>query len=198
MSTRFFLAVVSVWLGAGCASMREPMLVIDTLDADYRLSSKPEHGLLIASTRFSNDCKGGASPSVSLSYANDWYGDRNKKWGYVPLTGPTEERDFQDPPGYLVVRELLAGEHQFRYLNIGSAKSGSKPLRVPFKVEEGKAIYLGEIHVRYINCDGWPAVTLEVKDEWERDSQLFQQQMKHLRSEDVIKRVMPATWFPPG
>jgi hypothetical protein len=194
MSTRFFLAVLSAWLGAGCASMREPIQVIDTVDEDYRFPGRPGHGLLIASTRFSHDCQGGSGPSASLAYINDW--DSLDRWGLIPLTGPSSERDFQDPPGYLVVRELKAGEHRFRYLHINSAKQGSKDMRIPFTAEEGKAIYLGEIHMRYINCDGWPSVTLEVKDEWERDAQLFRKQLKNLRSEDVIKRVLPASLIP--
>jgi hypothetical protein len=171
--------------------MGERIRVIDTVDADYQLPGQPGHGLVFASTRFTTDCKAGEEPSVDLVYFSNWYS--NTTFGQLPVTGPADKRDFQDPPGYLIVREARASGHEFRYIDIGS-RSREMKTRTPFTVEEGKAVYLGEIHVIYVNCNARPSMTIQVKDEWERDRRLFEKQMTNVRSEDVIKRVLPANW----
>lgn len=95
------------------------------------------------------------------------------------------EHDCQDPPGYLSIREVNAGHHTiYRLAPLHS-------LSTPFEVEAGKAVYLGEVHVRISGCDSLPArVFIEVTDQWERDGRLFQQRVKNLRSEDVVKSVL--------
>lgn len=191
MTSRLFLITLSVWACAGCSSMTERIRVIDTVDADYRLSGQPGHGLVLASTRFTTDCKAGEEPAVDLIYRSNWYGDA--PMGQLPVTGPADKRDFENPPGYLVVREARASEYAFRYLVVDSHSREMKA-RTPFTVEEGKAVYLGEIHVSYLNCDSRPTVTIQTRDEWERDRQLFAKELTNLRSEDVIKRVLPSNW----
>jgi hypothetical protein len=179
MRSRWLLAM-SASLGIACGPGRHN---VRDVEGDFSFSESPKNGLFIISTRLSSDCKHGENSSVALDYVDDSY--TLKRTGVIPVGDPFREHDFQDPPGYLSIREVNAGHHtlcQLTHLN---------RLRTPFEVEEGKAVYLGEVHVRISGCDSLPAkVAIEVTDQWERDGQLFQQRVKNLRSEDVVKSVL--------
>jgi hypothetical protein len=129
---------------------------------------------------------------MDLVFVPEAYSDEPP--GLIPLTGLADKRDFQNPPGYLLVREVRSGGHYFRYL-ITNAFRTQLQRPISFPVEEGKAIYLGEIHLSYFNCQGnGPSVTIQTRDEWERDRQVLQKKLPNVRPEDVIKRVLPANW----
>ncbi|MFP2934143.1 hypothetical protein ACLESO_55260 [Pyxidicoccus sp. 3LG] len=163
---------------------------MDTVDAGYRAPGQPGHGLVIVSTRFKTDCKEEEMPSVDLVSWSTWY--EQGVSGAFPVTGPADRRDFQNPPGYLIVRELRANPHEFRYFDINDVRMQLRG-GIPFKVEEGKAVYLGELQMSYTNCNTHPAVGLAVKDAWERDLRLLLTKMPNLRPEDVIKQVLPSS-----
>lgn len=187
MNPRLFVATLFVLGFTGCSGSRQ------VVDANYTFADQPEQGLIIASTRLIHDCAGGALPSATLVYVDESFS--NSKWGELPINSPFLESDFENPPGHFFVKELPAGPHQLKHLGVHLGKAMTKSLRIPFKVEPGKAIYLGELNVVFTNCDAFPSVELRVKDAWERDSQLYQKQMKNLRSEDVVKQLIPS-WPP--
>ena len=164
--------------------MTQKIQVINTVHPDYQLPGPPNTGLFIASTRLSTDCKEGEAPTVDLTYQSGIFTQ------LLPVTGPIEKRDIQDPPGFLIVRAAGAGAYEFRNIAIDATQ---KPLRsgIPFIVEKGQAVYLGEIHVSYLDCYGQPSIGLQVRDAWERDQHLIEKKLKNVRSEDVLKRVLP-------
>ncbi|MCY1021935.1 hypothetical protein [Pyxidicoccus sp. MSG2] len=180
MNPRLLLAI-AVWVCTACGG---PSLYnVSNTGSDFHFSERLENGLIIISTRFISDCGSLDDRSVALQYVDDSYA--RKRMGTIPVSDPFREKDFQDPPGYLSIMEVIAGQHRIEQLS-------PYPYGVyaPFEVEAGKAIYLGEVHVRR-SCHSDPkGLVIQVTDQWERDGKLFEQRMKNLRSEDVVKRVI--------
>jgi hypothetical protein len=192
MTSRPFMAALFVWTCAACSSTAR--FTTQQVQGEYSFAKHPERGLLVASTRFSSDCKAGETPSATLSYLDDL--SSAGKGGVIPVASRPEESNFQDPPGYFVVQEVEGREYELRNLSISLLRELNSDLRIPFTVDAGKAVYLGELHVRYINCDTFPSVSLQVTDQWERDAQLFQARVPNVRPDQVVKRLLPPVWPP--
>ncbi|QSQ22628.1 hypothetical protein JY651_47270 [Pyxidicoccus parkwayensis] len=186
------LLVVALWAWTFAACSATPSVTTRQVKGTYDFTKHPERGLLILSTRFSSDCKSGETPSTSLAYRDDQ--SSASKGGIIPVASRPEEAAFQDPPGYFVVQEQEGREYMLRELKLDHLKGATTDVQLPFAVEPGKAVYLGEVHVRYLNCDSFPTVSLQVTDQWERDSRLLQARLPNVRPEDVVKRLLPPSW----
>ncbi|NMO15917.1 hypothetical protein HPC49_24235 [Pyxidicoccus fallax] len=176
---------LSVLLGAGCAGNRGN--TFSDADSHYRFAEHPEQGLVIVSTRFSTDCKEGENPSATLKFEDSVY--MHQSMGEIPVNDLHRPPDFQAPSGHFTVKALYEGTYQFRRLSIGHITPINKETRTPFEVEPGKAVYLGEIHVKLANCGPFPTITTVVTDQWERDRKLFEQKMKNVPAKEVVKRL---------
>ena len=106
-----------------------------------------------------------------------------------PVNDPRTPYDFQAPPGHFSVKTLYAGPNRIRRLIIGST---AMETRTPFEVEAGKAIYLGEVHIKLTQCGPVQSITTQVTDQWERDRTLSSLEMKNIRPEEVVKRLLGA------
>lgn len=62
---------------------------------------------------------------------------------------------------------------------------------IPFEVEAGKALYLGEIQAHLMDCSGFSSFDIRISDAWERDRQLLEDTLKNVRPEEVVKQVVP-------
>jgi hypothetical protein len=186
MRLRLFAVALCVLIGAGCGSTRAS--TINDADGDYRLSENPKMGLLIVSTRFSTDCKNGENPSANLGFVDGY--TRYTNLSEIPLNDPAIEQAFQAPPGHFSVKSLFAGTYWLRRLEVKNGPSLYKETRTTFGVEAGKAVYLGEVHVKLTHCDATPSVTTSVSDQWARDSKLFEQKLKNVRADEVVKRLL--------
>ncbi|WP_163994769.1 hypothetical protein [Pyxidicoccus caerfyrddinensis] len=186
MRLRLFGVALCVLIGAGCGSTRAS--TINDVAGDYRLSENPKMGLIIVSTRFSTDCKNGENPSANLGFMDShaMYSGVSE----IPLNDPAIEQAFQAPPGHFSVKSLFEGTYRLRHLEVKNGPSLYRETRTTFDVVAGKAVYLGEIHVRLTHCDATPSVTTSVSDQWARDSKLFEQKMKNVRADEVIMRLL--------
>jgi hypothetical protein len=186
MRLRLFEVALAVLMCTGCASTRDSARY--DADADYRPAEHPGKGLVIVSTRLSTDCRKGENPSARL-----WYRDSpfvQRPTSVIPVNDPVVEQAFQAPPGHFSVKELFEGKYQVQQLEIRRTPHITKDTEIPFEVETGKAVYLGEIHVKLTHCDSIPVITTVVSDQWERDSKLFEQKMKNVRADEVVKRLL--------
>jgi hypothetical protein len=190
MSLRLLVVALSAWTCAACSST--PSVTTRQVKGEYDFAKHPERGLLVVSTRFSSDCKSGETPATYITYLDDL--SPASKGGVIPVASRPEEHAFQAPPGYFVVQEQEGRQYTLKDLKLSLLRDMAMPLELPFTVEAGKAIYLGEIHVRYLNCDTFPSVSLQVTDQWERDARLLQAQLPNVRPEEVVKRLLPPTW----
>lgn len=191
MHPRVLVTAVAALLCAACGT---PSYTTKNVESDYRFEKRPGSGLVIISTRVSSECEmpeGHSKPQMMLHYVDDSFAE--KKTGVIPVMDWYLQPDFQDPPGYLSVRELRAGQH---YLINDLVVYGDQPNdpwnRTPFTVEEGKAVYLGEVLFRFSRClPGAHPKQVIISNQWERDGELLQQRMKHVRPEDVVIRLLP-------
>ncbi|WP_342374999.1 hypothetical protein NVS55_27265 [Myxococcus stipitatus] len=163
---------------------------------DFKFPQNPDYGLVIVSTRVEGDIfihkaffprkdDEDVGASALLLFYSDGHSPGQSKVGVIPAENAVGDFDFHDPPGYLSIRKVGAGEVQ--YLRT-TCSTGRRPIGkghgAPFTVEAGKAIYLGEVHI------GRACVTT-VRDEWERDKKLVLERMPNLREEDLEKRLLP-------
>nr|AYM53977.1 hypothetical protein [Pyxidicoccus sp.] len=84
-------------------------------------------------------------------------------------------------------RELQPGSYEIRGVTFEHVSLITTGLHIPFRVEAGKAVYLGEFHASLLNCNALPAYNLRISDAWERDRQFLQDELKNVRPEEVAK-----------
>ncbi|AKF86603.1 hypothetical protein MFUL124B02_30110 [Myxococcus fulvus 124B02] len=187
-----------VWLGPVCVVLLSACNGVSSystrdVSSDFRFPNAPDYGLIVISTRkvdtgeasspVNTGAKGDYPPShldFLLEYS-DVHVANQPKTGRIPAASKFNDFDFQDPPGYLTIRKLGAGEHRMR-VACGRYPS-NRSQGSSFTVKPGKVIYLGEVHVTS-DC------TARVFDEWERDQKLVLERMKNLRPEDLEKQLL--------
>ena len=177
------MAALSVSALAGCAHTPSSQDV----SPDFSFSERSDLGLVVLSGRFSNDCKYGEAPRALLALREE-FGLYNPA-GEVPLQPDSDGPDSQGGVRF-TVRELRPGPYEIRALTIHHGKSASVGLDIPFQVEAGKAVYLGEVHASLLECSGFSSFNLQLNDAWERDRQLLQSALKNVPPEEVLKTLV--------
>jgi hypothetical protein len=183
MRLRLSLAALSLFMAAGCSAPSAH--TIRDAKADDSLTENTDKGLVIVSTRFSSDCPDGENLFVGLEYQDSY--SKDYRANMIPVNDPRLPKDFESPPGHFSVKTFYAGNHRIRRMHLGDT---SRETRTLFQVDAGKAVYLGEVHIKVANCGPAPSITTQVTDQWERDSKLFQAKMQNIRPEDVSKRLL--------
>jgi hypothetical protein len=166
---------------SGCASN-------SLLDANFVFDEKSNNdGLVVASTRTIDNCRGRANSSV-LTFVGD--SSTHNTRGAFLLDQAPNTRDFQNPPGHFQIRKLPAGKYTFQSMKKISDWSGTIPIssyKLSFVVKPGKIQYLGEIYGNFLDCQ---TVEIKIKDRRERDRKLFDQRMKNLSSSDFEYQIL--------
>lgn len=184
MTMRLLLAALSVASLVGCASTPTTSR---NVSRDFSFSDRSDLGLVILSGKLSNDCRYGEEPRAQLSLREEF--GLHDPAGQVPLEPDADAPDFQGGIRF-AVRELKPGRYNIRELTFHHGKSVSVRLDIPFQVEAGKAVYLGELHAGLLECSGWSSFNIQISDAWERDRQLLQSTLKNVRPEEVVKTLV--------
>lgn len=154
---------------------------------DYTFGAKGNEGIIVASTRTDDKCRG-FSNSSSIGFQGD-ASTGNKAAGFF-LENSFMKNDFNNPPGYFQMIKLPAGTYTFNRLYKTGVMEGSLPLdqfKISFTVKPGKVHYLGEIHGDIPDCN---TVVMTVKDQRKRDGMLFDKKMKRLKSSDFDYQIL--------
>jgi hypothetical protein len=184
MRTRAIVSALSVSALAGCVHTPSSQDV----SPDFSFSERSDLGLVVLSGRLSHDCKYGETPRARLAL-REVFGLYNPA-GEVPLEHDSDGPDSQGRVRF-TVRELRPGPHEIMAVTFHHGKSTEVGLRIPFQVEEGKAVYLGEVHARLLQCSGFSSFNLQINDAWERDRQLLQSALKNVPPDEVVKTLVP-------
>ncbi|MBZ4417280.1 hypothetical protein [Myxococcus sp. RHSTA-1-4] len=186
MKIQSLIKVVAVASLAGCASTPATSR---NVSPDFSFSERSDLGLVVLSGRLSNDCKYGENPRATLFIYSDF--DKLHPVGKVPLDAASSFGASAPASGVrFATRELRPGSYEIREVAFEHVSLIRTHLDIPFRVEAGKAVYLGEIHASLLNCNGFPAYNLQISDAWERDRQFLQDELKNVRPEEVAKAVV--------
>jgi hypothetical protein len=177
---RFTIVIALLAMVSGCASNLK-------VDDNFVFDAKGNYGLVVASTRTADNCRGISNSSV-LYFKGD--PSTNVPRDGFFLENTFMSNDFDDPPGYFQIKKLPAGKYTFFYLDKVGSMEGMLSVakyNLSFVVKPGTILYLGEIHGDIPDCS---TVKLSVVDQRERDKKLFDQRMKHLRSADFEYQIL--------
>jgi hypothetical protein len=160
------LALLSVT--AACAKFNVP--------ASYSMSSASGNGLAVFS--YTTDDR------VNNFYLQYHAVGGGKPRGDITLWTVQNPLDWQDPRGRLVVIELPAGSYElYNIITVGARVTPTEPFSVPFTIEPGRVLYLGNANV--IIGNSLSGFTLRVTDRSEQDLRLFFERYPRLSRNDV-------------
>lgn len=173
MIKRLLALFAAFFLASGCTGFA-------TVNPEYRLAEHRGIGLIAVAVRTNNDR---CTDNESLIFHS--LDDKNRH-GQLLLLNLAMAKDFENPPGFFYIYPLKAGNYRFE--SVKAKRFGlAENLDLPFQVAEGKIIYLGEIFVDHQTCTRF---TIRTSDQWQRDSKLFRERLKHHRLEEVEKQII--------
>lgn len=156
---------------------------------DYRLNAQGNKGLAVLSVRLDDQC-GTGMDTFSLTYSNSETRDGPR---FFILKDMFLKNDFENPPGFFFVSELPAGKYAVTRVMAMSPGWSGGAIQPPmtFRVEAGKAQYLGEVDVTF-DCKSHDGLvpTIVIKDERQRDAGLFAARMTNLSAKDLEYSIM--------
>lgn len=168
---RFILIAL---LLSGCAA--------GNVSSDYSPAKRLGKGALVMSMTYTPD-----APTFTLLYRPV---GTNGVEAFLSNTVPHPE-DWKNPAGRLVVSELPAGNYEiFRY--VGGWYESKKPFSIPFTVVEGKAVYIGNIHVDEMRTAG--TFRISVTDRSDRDIPFLRARYKNVKESDIVKNMSTVRW----
>jgi hypothetical protein len=185
MKIQSLIRLVAVASLAGCASTPTTSR---NVSPDFSFSERSDLGLVVLSGRLSTDCKHGEAPRATLFIYNDF--DKRQPVGQVPLDASSFGASAAASGVRFATRELRPGAYEIREVSFAHVSFIRTHLGIPFRVEAGKAVYLGELHASLLNCNAFPSYNLQISDAWERDRQFLQDELKNVRPEEVAKTVV--------
>ncbi len=187
MKTKIILVAIISLILVGCATPDVPK--------DFSLSPDSKSGLLIGSVKF----RGHYS-----AYKVYFKGLSNEEKGYFEAGGNdvfadyffTRGSDFHEPEGKLQVTELTPGEYEINSWRIQSGVahlSQTQPFSIKFKIEPGKATYIGSFI--FTVTDTTMAVVTGVKvdfvDAFDEDVKVLPRLFPNLAMTDIYRGVEP-------
>jgi len=149
--------------------------VAANIPAGYGLSPASGRGLAVFSLT-ANDRPG----NFTVSYR----GVGGEPKGMVNLQTLRDPLDWRDPRGRLVVVELAAGSYEF-YDWAGILTTSTEKFSIPFRVEPGKATYLGNVHFEVLD----QTYGIRVSDRASRDLPLLFERYPNLQRDAVLTEI---------
>lgn len=165
----------------GCATVNR------AIDTNYSLSSKDGTGLLIASVKYRGPVSGYKVYYKSVDENTN--GSLEAGAGVMLIPIPPKS-DFSTVNGKLEVQELPAGEYEINGWRVVSGYANvvpTTPFSIKFKIEPGKATYIGSFVFDVTNAMGLTVtgVTLAHKDSYQEDAKVLFVKYPNLNEFDV-------------
>jgi len=185
MKIKIILIAAVSWLLAGCATPDVPK--------DFSLAPDSKSGLLIGSVKFRGPVAGyrvyfkGLSNNVSGFF----------RAGSDDIVSALNTRyDFPDIDGKLQVTELPPGDYEINRWSAGGGMTHinqTQPFSIKFKIEAGKATYIGSfiftVTDKTLNVPS--AVEVDFVDAFDEDIGVLRQLYPNLSMADIYRGVKP-------
>ncbi len=158
-----------------CGALVSCSVGVQNANPDYALDENGKRGLVAFSLSYSGD-------NFTLRY---WSLDDDDSRGEIVARAKDVPLDWSDPPTRLVFFELPAGKYEF-YEGIdinGPMSERTAPFSIPFEIEAGKVLYLGNIHYdRTLRAAKHKTI---ITDRSPRDTPRLLQKLPNVREEQV-------------
>lgn len=172
--------IVSMLLLMGCESNIR-------ISDSFEFPDKTDEGVIVLSTRVIDNCGGGIH-SISLDY--EGRPKRNGSFGKLLIANTFMSNDFDDPPGFLQIKNLPSGAYKFTWFNKTGARMGFVNIEnhdLTFNVEPGSIHYLGELLLSINDCSSY---TIRTSNQLNRDKSLFDKKMTKLKSSNFMINII--------
>lgn len=148
--------------------------------------------LVVYSARVDDKC-GAALSTLRLNYRYTNPTQPEPGHGFIFLQNALLSSDFEGRDGFYKIEEWPAGDYIFTDPTLSNMKMGMATSKgrydVKVKIEVGKAYYLGEFKADIVSCG---VLKLGINDEYARDSIIFDNKMKNVKSSALIRGKLPA------
>lgn len=185
MKTKIILVAIASLILVGCAT--------PDVSKDFSLSSDSKTGLLIGSVKFQGPISG---------YRVYFKGLNNNEKGYFeaigtdPISFLHPRYDFPDVGGKIQVTELIPGEYEINSWSVDAGAthlSQTQPFSIKFKIEPGKATYIGSFMFTATRSlvDIVTGVKVDFSDAFDEDVQVLHRLYPNLAMTDIYRGVEP-------
>ena len=186
MFKSFFLLILATIL-VGCSST-------NNVAADYALDSNTKNGVLLTSIRYVGGYSG-----YAVSYSNNSSKERGTiQFGegmmLIPIV-PKGDYAAYEKKAELFAIELPEGEYQIDGWNVYSGYatiSPIAPISIKFKVEAGKATYIGQFIFTETDSLGATITNVDVDyiDNYQEDSAVLKSKYPNISETSIIRGIL--------
>lgn len=185
MKLKILLIVTIIWGLVGCAA--------SNVSKDFSLSSNSQFGLLVGSLKYRGTLSGYKVYYKGLSNDEKGFFEVGKGMMLIPIP---PKSDFPNQKGKLQVTELPPGEYEITRWGVSSGVaevSHAQPFRIKFKIEPGKATYIGSFVFTVTNQMGLTVTGAKVDfiDAFEEDSEVLRRLYPKLAMTDFYRGLEP-------
>jgi len=187
MKYKFALLLSLAWLLSACASPTA------SVSKSYTLNSESENGLLVGSVKYRGLLSGYKVYFRGLNNNQSGYFEAGKGMMLIPIPPSS---DFENAKGKLQVTELPAGEYIISQWGVTSGYanlSQTQPFTIKFKIESGKATYIGSFIFSVTNTMGLTVtgVRADFEDKYSEDIPVLRQKYPNLKDIPVFMGLEP-------
>ncbi len=187
---KFFIGLVFVTLLFGCTST-------PNIKSDYNLDSNSSKGIMLASISYVGGYSGYAVSLSDSSKTENWTIQFGEGMALIPIP-PKGDYSSYGKKGELFAIELPSGEYQIDEWNVFSGYatiSPVTPISIEFKIEPGKATYIGNFNFTQTDSLGLTVTGVEVtySDNFEEDSVVLGMKFPNINTNNILMGISPNT-----
>ncbi len=188
--SKFLLGTLCLILLTACKST-------SNIKSDYRFSSNSSSGVMLASIEYVGGYSGYSVTLSDMPFTKSWKIQFGEGMALIPIP---PQGDFSEygSKGELFAIELQSGEYQINGWDVFSGYatiSPLSPISIKFKIEPGKATYIGNFTFTQTDSLGFTVtgVSVTYSNKFVRDKDVLAKKYPYIVNENVMLGVSPDT-----
>ena len=187
------------WLGTLCLALLTACSSIPNVKSDYRLNSNSSSGVMLASIEYVGGYSGYSVTLSDIPFTKSWNIQFGEGMALIPIPPRGDFSDY-DSKGELFAIELRSGEYQINSWNVFSGYatiSPLSPISIKFRIEPGKATYIGNFTFTQTDSLGLTVTGVNVtySNKFVRDKDVLTKKYPYIVDENVLLGVSPDTFI---
>lgn len=168
-----------------------------SVKSDYTLSSNSSTGVMLASIEYVGGYSGYSVTVSNMPFTEAWNIQFGEGMALIPIP-PKGDFSEYGRKGELFAIELAPGEYQVERWNVYSGYatiSPLSPISIKFKIEPGKATYIGNFTFTQTDSLGLTVTGVDVtySNKFLRDKEVLAKKYPNITTESVMLGIAPKT-----
>ena len=187
---KFYFFALCLLLLTACTST-------PNIKSDYLLNANSSSGVMLASIEYVGKYSGYSVSFSDIPYSKNWHIQFGEGMALIPIPLKGDFSEYGSKGGLFAI-ELKEGEYQINSWKVFSGYatiSPVSPISIKFKIEPGKATYIGNFTFTQTNSLGLTVtgVSVTYSSKFERDKDVLTKKYPYVLNENIILGVFPDT-----